>query len=217
MSCLNYHLITGFGQLAGDDVPSWLLDFGLRMLFPHIKNPPETLWHQAVVYQYLPSLTPGSLKFQVGKISTLSVWGKWVESRRGSGRFNFPSTEIPLLQENKLSQESNFSHWTFIQVKNVLFIQLLCQIFSVPDQSIFNLEKKEVTIAFSRKRPSCVLIAWHILHLMLVYHSGRTHYSHFVYGFSCGPAQNVPCWWSVSLVWFNGKMPRSCFDILNRH
>lgn len=53
MSCLNYHLITGLGQIAGDDVPSWLLDYRFRLMFPQIKNPPETLWNQTAVCQYL--------------------------------------------------------------------------------------------------------------------------------------------------------------------
>lgn len=89
MSCLNYHLITGFGQIAGDDVPSWLLDDRFRLLFPHIKNPPETLWDQAAVCRYLLSQTPGWVKFQVGKkyqprLSTLSGLKKWGESRQGA-------------------------------------------------------------------------------------------------------------------------------------
>lgn len=33
----------------------------------------------------------------------------------------------------------------------------------------------------------------------------------------CGPVQTVLCRLSVLLIWFHGKMPRSCFDKFNHH
>lgn len=45
--------MTGLGQIAGDDVPQWLLDQRFSLMFPQIKNPPETLWNQPAVCQYL--------------------------------------------------------------------------------------------------------------------------------------------------------------------
>lgn len=53
--------------MAGDHVPPWLLDSRFRLLFPHIKNSPETLRDRAAVYQYLLGQTPGSVRFQLGK------------------------------------------------------------------------------------------------------------------------------------------------------
>lgn len=95
MSCLNYHLITGLGQIAGDDVPSWLLDYRFRLMFPQIKNPPETLWNQTAVCQYLLSQDSWVSKVPGRKNVNRAFDTFWFYKKRESGAvtLNFPPSE----------------------------------------------------------------------------------------------------------------------------
>lgn len=109
MSCLNYHLITGLGRIAGDDVPSWLLDYRFRLMFPQIKNPPEALWNQAAVCQYLlsqdswVSKIPGRKKMLTER-STLSGLKNPGEEQHLRVMVNFPFLwKVQLFKEKMLS------------------------------------------------------------------------------------------------------------------